>query len=124
MTDKILAALGVLVIILGLLLALQGKTIKSLKGEVGRQKEELVEASERLDAMEASGAATVKALEEMSVAKGVLQLDQKKIGKQVEEVIKNGKASGDDITLQLSDSMWLVYCEGAPSGCSSKQSAK
>lgn len=114
------AILSVLLIVLSLCMALQGSKMKALKVEVAQKTTELTEAYRSLNDLQESSKSSLEAVESSCKAKDVLD-DKRKVVKKRVKGMYNVKASDDAIVSELSDSMWVAYCDGEASlHCPSK----
>jgi len=112
--------LTILLVVLGLCMALQASKMKALKVEVAQKTTELTEAYRSLNDLQESSKSSLEAVESSCKAKDVLD-DKRKVVKKRVKGVYNVKASDDTIVSELSDSMWVAYCDGEASlHCPSK----
>ncbi len=111
--------LTVLLLVLSLCMALQASKVKTLKADLARTTEALTEASRALKQASASGEVSVKVVEKACEDKKAIEGKKKAVKKRVRDVY-NVKASDNVVASELSDSMWMAYCDGAGVHCSTK----
>lgn len=119
---KVIEALGVAVVILLLLLALQGKTIKGLREDIDTKDKALTEAYKSLERVQKSSDVTVHTVETACSLKDALDVKKDIVVKKIRGT-SNAESSNDIATVELSNSMWMAYCDGQGSSvdCSSRQ---